>query len=704
MSVHLSPRGRFRGVSYAWSRGQQVTLPAAFTAELAAAEAAGATGSELLPERLAKACAEVLRCDGAGLSMQFAPARRLPLGASDDAAAIAERLQFTVGEGPCLEVLATGRSLLVVEDSIRARWPAFHDALVTHTPFRHIIALPLDGELAGAAALDLFFTSTDDFSSLDLATALAVVAEISAHFESTIGRSSRATDRPAWLDAPAARRRSNVWQALGYLNSELDFTTGEALAVLRGHAYSHDQVIDDVAEDVLSGRLPLQELSLHADRERGVRETSAHVAGDPATGHAHPAPPRDAGHPDDAAEPDAPAEMTGRDPLRSLLHASHLLAADQLPATAAQHARLLGTRELVIYLADYEQATLLPLGGPEVPGRQELPIEGTMAGLAFRRVEVIHSAGRAGSHRLWLPLLNGVARLGVVEMVFPTTPSAAVEDEARLLVSLLAEMVVVNDAYSDAYARLRRRKTLSVAAEIQWDLLPPLTFGTHRVVITGALEPAYDIGGDTFDYAVTGDCADLLILDSVGHGLPSAVLASVAVGAYRHARRNMLELPDTAQAINDVIAGQFGASQFATAVIARLDLDTGRLRWINAGHPPPLILRGPALVQPPHCPPDRPLGLQDRKTVCCETRLEPGDRVLLYTDGITEARSPEGEFFGEQRLADFVMAATAAGDPAPETMRWLMHRVLTHQADQLQDDASIVFLEWRTGDEQGLRI
>jgi serine phosphatase RsbU (regulator of sigma subunit) len=79
--------------------------------------------------------------------------------------------------------------------------------------------------------------------------------------------------------------------------------------------------------------------------------------------------------------------------------------------------------------------------------------------------------------------------------------------------------------------------------------------------------------------------------------------------------------------------------------------------------------------------------------------LEPGDRLVLYTDGITEARSPDGEFFGEQRLADFISAAVAAGEPAPEMVRRLMRHVLIHQADQLQDDASIVILEWRTGEE-----
>jgi serine phosphatase RsbU (regulator of sigma subunit) len=377
------------------------------------------------------------------------------------------------------------------------------------------------------------------------------------------------------------------------------------------------------------------------------------------------------------------------------------MAPDDLAATVATEARKLGVHETVLYLADYEQVTLLPLPGIGVPERQTLPIEGTMAGLAFRRVEVVSGTGEH-DHRLWAPLLDGVERLGVAELVLSAEPTGDQLRELRAMVTLAAELLVTNDAYSDVFSRLRRRKALSLAAEIQWELLPPLTFGTDRVVVTGGLEPAYDIGGDSFDYSLNGSTMDLLVLDSVGHGLPAAVLASVAIGAYRHARRNLHDLPDIAADINLAIASQLGASQFATAVLARLDIGSGRLRWINAGHPDPLIVRGSSLVKPPACPPSRPLGLQESRPMVCETRLEPGDRLVLYTDGITEARSPDGEFFGERRLADFISAAVAAGDPAPEMVRRLVRSVLVHQGDQLQDDASIVVLEWLTGHERQL--
>ncbi len=391
------------------------------------------------------------------------------------------------------------------------------------------------------------------------------------------------------------------------------------------------------------------------------------------------------------------------DPLRSLLRDIHLLAPDQLSAVVAAHGRRFGARETVIYLVDYEQLLLQPLRGEGVPVRQELSVDGSLGGRAFRQVEMLSSAAYGRTRRLWVPLLDGVERLGVVEFVVDdVTPE--VQEELRAFVGLIAELVIVNDAYTDIFTQLRRRKTMSLAAEMQWDLLPPLTYASDRVVISGALEPAYDIGGDTFDYAVNGPIVDLMVLDAVGHGLPAAVLASTAIGAYRHARREKHDLPDVSAAVNDVIAGEFTGSRFATAAIARLHLDTGQLRWVNAGHPDPLIVRNGALLHPGPCKPHPPLGLQVTKPDVCETQLHPGDRVILYTDGIVEARSPEGEFFGEERLADFIHRATTAGDPAPETVRKLMRHVLAHQADHLQDDASLIVLEWRTGDERRLQV
>ncbi|HET6394275.1 MAG TPA: PP2C family protein-serine/threonine phosphatase [Blastococcus sp.] len=401
----------------------------------------------------------------------------------------------------------------------------------------------------------------------------------------------------------------------------------------------------------------------------------------------------------------APLTPSGEDPLRSLLRLSHQLPAHRFGAVIQEHARMLGALEAVVYLADYEQHRLVAVQDEGAPRRADIPVDGSEGGLAFRRVEPTRSPPPAGGGtRLWVPLLDGAERAGVVELLYPGEVDEATEEEARHFASLLAELAVTRDAYSDVFAKLRRSRPLSVAAEIQWELVPPLTFGSDRIVVTGALEPSYDIGGDTFDYAVNENVADLMVLDAVGHGLPAALLATAAIGAYRAGRRQELPLPAISALVDRVIAEQFPGSKFATAVLARLDLESGRLTWVNAGHPAPLVVRDSSL-QPPHpCPSSRPLGLQDGPARECRIDLQPGDRVLLYTDGIVEARSPEGEFFGEERLADFVVRAEAAGDPPPETLRRLMRSVLEHQAGRLQDDASIVLVEWRTGREDQLLL
>ena len=366
---------------------------------------------------------------------------------------------------------------------------------------------------------------------------------------------------------------------------------------------------------------------------------------------------------------------------------------------------MMGALEAVVYLADYEQHRLVPVQDEGTPRRADIPVDGSVGGLAFRRVELTRSPVRTGGGtRLWVPLLDGAERAGVVELVYPGEVDEATEEEARFFASLLAELAVTRDAYSDVFAKLRRIRPLSIAAEIQWELVPPLTFSSERIVITGALEPSYEIGGDTFDYAVNEGVADLMVLDAVGHGLPAALLATAAIGAYRAGRRQELPLPEISALMDRVIAEQFPGSRFATAVLARLDLDSGQLTWVNAGHPAPLVVRETSLLPPHACPSSRPLGLQDGPAAECRIHLQPGDRVLLYTDGIVEARSPAGEFFGEERLADFVVRAQAAGDPPPETLRRLMQSVLDHQAGRLQDDASIVLVEWRTGREDQLLL
>jgi serine phosphatase RsbU (regulator of sigma subunit) len=248
---------------------------------------------------------------------------------------------------------------------------------------------------------------------------------------------------------------------------------------------------------------------------------------------------------------------------------------------------------------------------------------------------------------------------------------------------------------------------MALPAEMQHDLLPPLTFGTDRLVISGLLAPAYEVGGDAFDYALNGNIAHLALFDAVGHGLQASLLAGLAVSCYRNSRRAGLGLPHTAAALDRVLAQMFGGERFVTALLAQLDVDTGELRMLNAGHPEPLLLRGNRVVKELSVEPAAPLGLNglldevtpDSFTVVAE-QLQPADRLLLATDGVDEARNAEGEFFGRDRLAQFAAKEAASGVPTPEMMRRLQQAVLRHQVGALQDDATMLFVEWLTGREE----
>ncbi|WP_179966116.1 ANTAR domain-containing protein [Modestobacter altitudinis] len=221
-------------------------------------------GAELLPDRLAHACAQVLPVDGAGISLFFQSGRRLPLGASDPMSGEAERLQFTVGEGPCFSAHATGEPVVADEPTIRSRWPGFYDALVARTSIRGAVALPLQDPLRGIGALDLYLVPPHGVAELSLSDAREVGREVAEVLQAQ-GREGARADGPAWLAAPAAERRSLVWQAMGFVNSALEISSPDALALLRAHAYAEGASLDELAERVLSREVPVDELSPDSD-------------------------------------------------------------------------------------------------------------------------------------------------------------------------------------------------------------------------------------------------------------------------------------------------------------------------------------------------------------------------------------------------------------------------------------------------------
>jgi hypothetical protein len=239
-----------------------VSIARRFDAALAEVTDPALAGPELLPVRLARACARTLAVDDAGLSMVDASQQRVPLGASSDVAEAAERLQFTVGAGPCMTAQEIREPVFAVEEDLRRRWPVFTELLVGATPFRAVVALPLQPALAGAGAIDLYFRTSAEVLDLDVFEALAVGELVtSALSDAAVWSAWTPTEGPEWMHGPIPQRRAAVWEAMGKLSVDLELSAADALTLLRAHAYATGVTVDDVAEDLLSGRLTAADLA-----------------------------------------------------------------------------------------------------------------------------------------------------------------------------------------------------------------------------------------------------------------------------------------------------------------------------------------------------------------------------------------------------------------------------------------------------------
>jgi hypothetical protein len=394
--------------------------------------------------------------------------------------------------------------------------------------------------------------------------------------------------------------------------------------------------------------------------------------------------------------------------LQEILRRTHLSSAPDLATVLAEEARIIGVDPLVLYLLDHEQRRLVPVPSSSAQDREPLPIQGTMAGRAFASTSIVQLEDDGGGRRLWLPLLDGTERLGVVDMSFRGRPEPLSEPMVALcerFSHLIATLMTNKDLYSDYFKLLRRRKSMTIASELVGDLVPPQVLASDAFVLAALLEPAYDNGGDAYDYAINDNgILHFAVFDAMGHGLAAAGVAAFALAAYRHSRRRGDSPAARYAAIDTAIFEQYPTSRFVTAVIAELDLATGRLRWISAGHPPPLLLRDGQLIKPLAVTPSPPLGMQlaTSSPVEGDEWLEPGDMLLLYTDGLTEARRPDGQLFTVERLGEFIERQAANGLPAPETLRGLREAIIERGEGSLRDDATALLIEWRRGTEHTL--
>lgn len=409
-------------------------------------------------------------------------------------------------------------------------------------------------------------------------------------------------------------------------------------------------------------------------------------------GGAVSAPPVGAGRGFADAEGRSRIESLGERVLGSLLDRAHLMPPRLVGPLVAQEIISVGGADVSIWLQDYDQRSLQPLTGPGLVG-DPAPIEGSWPGRAFISDTRVEQELPDGSRRLYLPMLDGSARIGVLAF----TLSAVDDNDRRLaqrLAGLTADLLVTKADYTSTFDRVRTAEPMSLSAHLQWQTLPPLIMTTPDVALAGILEPAYDVGGDSFDYALDEHVLHWAVFDAMGHGLEAATMATIVVATYRHGRRSGASLPDLYVHLDDVLSSTY-PGRFTTAQVGQLDTETGVLSWVNAGHPAALRIRPTGEVTELGGPISRPLGLADAAPRVQTAQLAPGDRVLFFTDGVVEERLADGHQFGEARLREFVERTSREDVSVSETVRQLSHALMDARGGRTSDDASLVLVEWR---------
>ncbi len=334
-------------------------------------------------------------------------------------------------------------------------------------------------------------------------------------------------------------------------------------------------------------------------------------------------------------------------------------------------------------LARLSTATATGSGGET----ERIPLFGSVYEQVIRTQRPHHEpAGR--EQRVIVPVTNRGDAIGLLELLLPTDRSE--EDVVHAVgeaAHALAYVVIANGRFTDYYTWGKRSRPPTLAAEIQYQLLPQaLSCEAAQFTLSGNLEPSEDLSGDTFDYALDRDTLHLSVTDPMGHDLDAALAATVLVGALRRARRAGVSLAEQARQGDQALTAH--GQGHATGQLLRINLHTGKAKLVNAGHPWPLRMRA-GVVETITCQVDQPFGLAlatPRPYRIQTLNLRPGDRLLMLTDGMLERHGEKID------LADLLLQ-TRSLHPR-ETTLMLTSAVRDAAGGRLEDDATVMCLDW----------
>ncbi|MGI5281207.1 PP2C family protein-serine/threonine phosphatase [Streptomyces rochei] len=383
---------------------------------------------------------------------------------------------------------------------------------------------------------------------------------------------------------------------------------------------------------------------------------------------------------------------------------NRFVIAERAVRTAAPHQLLDAVRRVLVeqyaadsvelFMADYGLTVLQPVS--VLPHTMEpVSVHNSPEGRAFGAQEpFVEDAPGGGSARAHLPVSVRGDRLGVLSVVLPGG------DHVRGCLAELAEIaevlgreVVVAERDTDLYLQARRKDRLTLAAEMQWQLLPGRSCTRPEYELGAQLEPAYAIFGDNFDWSATAEHLMLYVTNGMGEGIEASLLTNLAINALRNARRAGLPISDQAALADQAVYAQYRGECYLSMLMFDFELATGRAWVVDAGSPQMLRLRAGS-VERVELEAQLPLGMfEETDYVAQEFRVEPGDRLLFVSDGVYAVASPKGEAYGDAALARAIQATRLL--PAAEVPRAVLRELTGHRGRPVpDDDALVVCLDW----------
>ncbi|MGW7664942.1 PP2C family protein-serine/threonine phosphatase [Streptomyces sp. NPDC054756] len=352
-----------------------------------------------------------------------------------------------------------------------------------------------------------------------------------------------------------------------------------------------------------------------------------------------------------------------------------------------------GATSVELYLADYALVSLQRVRSADAPA-DSVPARGGGAGRAFGAQEPFVEKLAGGEARLHLPVTVRGDRLGVLTVTMSSFDRAErARAELTDIAQVLGHEIVVADRDTDLYMRARRADRLTLAAEMQWQLLPGRSCAGPEYALGAQLEPAYAIYGDNFDWSADADRLMLYVTNGMGEGIEASLLTNLGINALRNARRAGLSVEDQAALADQAVFAQYRGEAYISVLLVDLELRTGRLRVVDAGSPRMMRLRG-RTVTPVDLEAQLPLGMfEETDYVAHEVDLAPGDRLLFASDGVYAVCAPGGEEYGERALARAIVSTSLL--PAAEVPRAVLRELAGHRGGtEPADDALVVCLDW----------